>query len=81
MLPSWYNLAMLAAESQQVVWLRLVRLSGGGAKARNEAHRMVSEKMAAATHATGRLMLGDSPNKVVRHYRSKVKANARRLSK
>jgi hypothetical protein len=72
---------MLAAESQHVMLLRMVRLAAGGSRAQSEAQLMVSEKMAAATHATGRLLMGDSPDSVVRRYRRKVKANARRLAK
>ena len=81
MFASWYNLTMLAAESQQVVWLRLTKLAAGGPGAAHEAQLMVAEKLAAATHATGRLALGASPDSVVRSYRQKVRANARRLSK
>ena len=81
MFSTLYNVAMLATESQQVVWLRMVALASGGSAAQAEAELMVSEKMAAATRATGRLMLGHSPESVVRDYRRKVKANIRRLSK
>jgi hypothetical protein len=77
----WFNLAMLAAESQHVVWLRLIKLSAGGASAHKEARLMTSEKIFAATQAAGRLMLGDSPDQVVRGYRRKVRANTRRLSR
>jgi len=77
----WINLTMLAAESQQVIWLRLAKLGGGGAAAGTEASLMVSEKLAAATDAAGRLMMGASPDSVVRGYRRKVRANVRRLSK
>jgi hypothetical protein len=77
----WFNLAMLAAESQQVIWLRLMKLGAGGAGAQREASLMLSEKMAAATHATGRLMMGASTDSVVSGYRKKVRANARRLTR
>jgi hypothetical protein len=78
---SWFNLTMLAAESQQVIGLRLMKLANGGPKARAEASRMVTEKLAAASHATGRLMMGASQDSVVTGYRRKVRANSRRLSK
>ncbi|MGL4287008.1 MAG: hypothetical protein ACRCVA_11730 [Phreatobacter sp.] len=78
---AWFNLAMLAAESQQVIGLRMVKLALGGPRADAEARRMVSEKVAAATEATGRLMWGATPDSVVRSYRTKVRANARRLRK
>ena len=76
----WLKLMMLAAESQQVMWLRTMRLAAGGAKARSEASRMISEKMWAAGRESGRLFLGASSESVVRSYRRRVKANARRLS-
>ncbi len=77
----WSNLAMLAVESQQVIALRIMKLATGGAEAQEEAHRMVSEKMVEANQATMSLMLGASPDSVVRGYRRKVRANARRLSR
>jgi len=42
---------------------------------------MVSEKIAAATVAAGRVMTGSTPTAIVKGYRRKVRANARRLSK
>ena len=72
---------MLAAESQQVIWLRTMRLAAGGVKAKSEARRMVSEKVLAAGLESGRLILGASSESVVKRYRTKVKANVRRLSK
>ena len=77
---SWIDLMMLAAESQQVMWLRTMRLAAGGAKAQNEAHRMASEKIWAAGQEGGRLFLGASSASVVKRYRKRVRANARRLS-
>ena len=37
----WYGTAMLSLESQQVIGLRMVKLSIGGAAAQAEAQRMV----------------------------------------
>ena len=71
---------MLAAESQQVIWLRTMKLTSGGTKAKREARLMVSEKVLAAGLESGRLMLGASADSVVKRYRKKVKANVRRLS-
>jgi hypothetical protein len=81
MFKSWFNLAMLAAESQQVVWLRTVKLAAGGAAAQRETKRMVAEKVAAAKAESMRLMMGATPDSVVKRYRRKVNANVRRLSK
>ena len=77
----WFDLAMLALESQQVIALRMLRLAAGGAGAQREARRMVSEKIVAAAGANARLMTGASPGSVVRSYRKKVRANARRLKR
>ena len=81
MLAPFFNLTMLAFESQQVVGLRLMKLAFGGPAAHTEMNHMVAEKIAAANRATGRLMMGASPDSVVRGYRKTVKANARRLLK
>ena len=81
MIRSFFNAAMLAAESQQVIWLRLAKLSRPGGKANAEARRMVSEKVAAAAEAGTRLLRGGSTDSVVTAYRRKVRANIRRLSK
>ena len=81
MVRSWFDLVMLAAESQQAIALRLIRLAAGGPRARREATRMVSEKVEAAGKAARDLMMGGSTEKVVRRYRRKVRANVRRLSK
>jgi hypothetical protein len=77
----WLDLAMLGVEAQQVIWLRLMKLSAGGSAAQREAALMVSEKVGAAAIATQKLMLGSSTLSVVRGYRRKVRSNAKRLSK
>jgi hypothetical protein len=76
----WYDLTMLAVESQQVIGLRLLRLSLGGARAREEATRMVFEKVTAADQAVSRLIRGASPDSIVQDYRDKVRLNVARLS-
>jgi hypothetical protein len=75
------NVAMLAAESQRTIWLRMIKMSAGRPNARSEARLMVAEKINAATEATGNLARGATPNSVVQAYRKKVRANSRRLSK
>jgi hypothetical protein len=72
---------MLAAESQQVILLRTIKLAAGGAKAKTEANRMVCEKIKAARSEGSKLLMGATPDSVVRRYRRKVKANIRRLAK
>ena len=81
MFKPWINLMMLAAESQQVIGLRVMQAALGGPKAQAEAALMVTEKIAAANHAMGRLMMGATPDSVVTGYRRKVRANSRRLMK
>jgi hypothetical protein len=83
--PSWLamgtDLAMLGVEAQMVIGQRIAMLMVGGPKARAEAQRMVTEKVLAAGNAAVTLAMGGSPRKVVRGYRTKVRANHRRLSK
>jgi hypothetical protein len=74
-------MTMLAAESQRVIWLRMMKLSAGGPAAAREAEKMVSEKVAAAAIATRGVMTGGTPNAIVKGYRKKVRANKRRLSR
>lgn len=85
MFGSWWKLGidatLLAMESQQVIGLRLAKLSLGGAAAQAEAQRMVSEKIMAANEAALLIATGGSTAGVVAGYRRKVRANARRLSK
>ena len=81
MLTPWFNLAMLALESQKVVGLRLTKLAWGGSSGWHEAQLMVSEKLREAHHATGRLMMGDRPDSIVSRYRETVQANVLRLSR
>jgi hypothetical protein len=75
------GLTMLAAEAQQVIWLRCLKLAAGGAAARTEARRMSAEKLVVATQAVGGMMAGETAAHVVRRYRKRVRANRRRLSK
>ena len=75
------NWMMLALESNRVIGLRLAKLMRGGKGARREAERMVSEKIRAAAKAGASLMAGASSDEIVRQYRKRVKANAKRLSR
>lgn len=77
----WFNLTMLGLEAQQVIWLRMMRLAAGGPSATREATLMVSEKVAAASNAGTQLMFGASQDSIVKGYRRKVRANARRLTR
>jgi hypothetical protein len=41
MINLWFNVSMLAAESQCVIWLRMIKLSHGGPAADLETMQMV----------------------------------------
>jgi len=88
----WAGLSLnawwLGFEAAQVIWLRSWLIMLGGARGEHEARRMVEEKVAAHTAfgwalATGRA--GSTPNavgrKALRHYGSRVRGNARRLTR
>ena len=88
----WVDVAFaataLGVESANVVWLRTVKASRGGPKAADEAWRMYSEKMASLAELQGRFLTGSmghtpaaTARAAVKHYRSKVAANHRRLGK
>jgi hypothetical protein len=71
---------LLGFEAQRVVLLRMAAIGAGGAHAQVEMNRMVSEKVFAAVTAA-MMTFGGSPQSVVRHYQSRVRANQRRLSR
>ena len=85
MFGNWMRLgwdwSMLAFESQQVVALRLAKLSLGGAAALKEANRMVSEKVRASAQVAAQNARGGSAHSVVKKYRKKVRSNRRRLTR
>jgi hypothetical protein len=78
----------LGLEAQTVMGLRMAKLAAGDAAAVTEAQRMVSEKILAAAEVqmkTATAVLsgrGDqAPAAALAHYRRKVRANRRRLSR
>jgi hypothetical protein len=81
----WLRLAtdsmLLGLEAQRVIALRTAAMAAGGARAQAEMQRMVSEKVTAVVKAGAMLTAGKSQQSIVRHYRSRVRANERRLSK
>lgn len=76
-----FNSALLCAEAQEVMGLRLMKLAGGGVHAEREARRMVAEKSVAFADAAVSLATGASIDKVVRRYRKIVRANKTRLTR
>jgi hypothetical protein len=75
----WLSLYLLGLESSSVMALRALKLAAGGHAARMEAARMTAEKVSEAYGAWVTLATGGSASKVVRQYRKRVGANARRL--
>lgn len=88
----WLDLSFrafqLGAEAQTVMALRMMKLAAGGSAATAETQLMITEKIEAATTAQAHLALGmmtgtgaQGARRAVAHYRRKVRANRRRLSK
>ena len=78
----------LGMEASAVIGLRTLRVVQGGAAGQLEAERMVSEKVAAALALQSLALsgrLGLTPASVsagtLAHYRRKVRANRRRLTR
>lgn len=76
----------LGMEASAVIGLRLTRMAMGGAGAADEARLMIEEKMQSALELQAAMVagrLGGTPlagtQRVLRHYRRKVKANRKRL--
>lgn len=79
---------MLGAEAGTVMALRTARIAAGGSAGAAEAELMMTEKVRAAIKLQTRLMtgaLGVTPlgatQGTLKHYRRKVSANNRRLSR
>ena len=85
MFKTWFALTAdgvrLAIEAQQVIGLRVLRIAAGGATAQAEITRMMTEKAFASAEAVTTVAMGGSARKVMRRYRTRVKANVRRLSR
>lgn len=83
MFAAWMNFAAdalrLCQETQEVMGLRLMKLALGGPDSQLEAQRMVAEKGFAFAEAAGSLAAGVPVERVIRRYRSHVRANKRRL--
>jgi hypothetical protein len=75
-------------DTQNVIFLRVMRLSAGGARGQSEARRMVSEKIA-SLEAQAAAVLGIIAGRneavvagqVIRGLQKRVRANKRRLSR
>ena len=83
-----FDLMALSAEAGGVMALRMMRLGAGGPLAAAEAQLMVAEKIRAAAELQSRAWVNAvtgsapvSPQTAIAHYRRKVRANRRRLSR
>ncbi len=79
---------MLSAKAGMVMTLRMARIPAGGSAGAAEAEMMVTEKVSAAIELQTRLMTGalgvtslGATQGTLKHYRRKVSANNRRLSR
>jgi hypothetical protein len=87
----WLSLTMdawaLSLEASTVMSLRALKLAAGGAAAEAEALRMVTEKIEAGMALQAKAMTGAigtghaAAHGALKHYRRKVRANRRRLSR
>jgi hypothetical protein len=75
-----FEAASLGHEMQEVMVLRLMKLTFGGPAGPFEVHRMVVEKHIAFAEAAATLAAGGSPHTVLRRYRTRVQENKLRLS-
>jgi hypothetical protein len=83
-----YNLWALGMESAMVMTMRGLKVAAGGAAAEAEMQRMVSEKMQAGLDLQALALRGalgatlpELVSKTTKHYRKRVRANQRRLTK
>ena len=88
----WFRLGLnawaLGMEASAVIALRSLKILSKGATGKAEAQRMINEKIQAALALQAKALtggLGLTPRavapKTVAHYRRKVRANRRRLTK
>ncbi len=78
----------LGVEASSVIALRTLKIAAGGAAAETESRRMVSEKIEAGLALQALALTGglgrtahSAATKTLAHYRRKVRANRRRLTK
>jgi hypothetical protein len=69
----------LGIEANEVVGLRMMKITSGGPAAISEIQLMIAEKMGAAAEASTSLICGHSPMAVVARFREHVANNRRRL--
>ena len=88
----WTNsmqMAMMAAEAQAVIAMRLMGMAGFWSVPPSEKTRMVSEKLKAVSKSNGEAVAaalrGSTPDQImaaaIKPYRNRTRANTRRLAK
>ncbi|MEN3950470.1 hypothetical protein [Iodidimonas sp. SYSU 1G8] len=84
----WFDTWTLGIEASTVITLRTMKIGAGGSAADAEARKMVEEKIAAGVALQQLALRGGlgtsavgAAARTVAHYRRKVRANRRRLSK
>ena len=87
-LTAGFDMWTLGAEAASVMALRTARIAAGGSAGAAEAELMVMEKVSAAIELQARLIIGalghtplSGTQGALKHYRRKVAANSRRLSR
>ncbi len=60
------EMSMLALEAQQAIWLRSLKIAGGGRAGEREATLMVKEKVSAAQRAVVQAAAGAGPLSALR---------------
>jgi hypothetical protein len=87
-MPTPLELGLFALEANWVINLRLLKLAAGGAAATRELQRIGTEKAMAQFELHARLAAdamsgrsGHAPQNALKFYRSKVRANLRRLTR
>jgi hypothetical protein len=75
------SLTLLALEPQQVIALRATKIARGDAAAVREVTLMINEKIFEGAVAAGSIMRGTSHDKIIKRYRRRVRANAKRLAR
>jgi hypothetical protein len=70
---------LLGIEANEVVSLRMMKITSGGPAAMIEIQLMIAEKMGAAAEASTSLICGQTPKAVVARFREHVANNRQRL--
>ena len=85
MFKTWVGLALDAVlfglATQRVIGLRLAKIAGADRRRRSRPSAWSRRRRRPLAEAATTLATGGSPQTVVRHYRTRVKANERRLSR